>query len=287
MHIVNPVKAPPSSDLNVAQPVTFETIRRAKRFSEERLDITLVSVQYEEDLNVVPEYFIKASNLKRSFRDIASNSGDAKKLPLVRDILQAGFDHSEPNSYLIYSNVDIAVQPYFYDFVYSQIKKGHDAFVVNRRTISSKLTEIADIAEMYSCHGEPHPGYDCFIFKRELFHEMILGNICIGIQYIGLALYVNLKLKAKKFHEFDQVQATFHIGNDKSWKESPGMYEEHNKKEFDKIVSILRTQYHKDVDIVINSAFPSAKLSHKEEHVSIGSKSIIKRLLKKMKKDVR
>ena len=238
VHVINPVKVPSSSDLFVAQPVTFETIRRAKEFSQERLGITLLSVGYEEDLDVVTEDFIKTPNILRSFRDVV-NMNEAKKLPIIRDILQAAYDHSEPDSYLIYSNVDIAVQPYFYDFLAFTIRKGYDAFVINRRTISKDHTKIEEISKMYSEIGTAHPGYDCFIFHKELFPNMVLNDLCIGAAGIGLGLFINLYMLSNKFEIFNKEHLTFHIGDDKNWKDQT-MEKNHNSNELGKIIFNFR-----------------------------------------------
>ena len=269
VHIINPVKAPPSSDLNVAQPVTFETLRRARRFSEKTASVQLLSAQYQEDIDMVPDDFIKTQNLKRSLRDLIHEK-EAKRLPLIKDIIQRVYDNGDSGDYIIYSNVDIAVQPYFYEFIITQIKRGYDAFVINRRTIPEKFGKLEDIPIMYSCMGDPHPGYDCFVFDRNYYPEFILENICIGIQYVGLVLYVNLKLIAKNFKEFNKEHITFHIGNDKSWKERPSFYKEHNEREFHKIINKLKINYN-NVESVINDAFPLINLNNIEAIAKVKS----------------
>ena len=45
-HIINPFIVGKSSDLFVAQPLTFETMRIAKEFARDRADVTLFSAQY-------------------------------------------------------------------------------------------------------------------------------------------------------------------------------------------------------------------------------------------------
>ena len=42
-HIINPVQAGVSSDLHTAQPVTFESMKRAKDFAAEKIKDTVVS----------------------------------------------------------------------------------------------------------------------------------------------------------------------------------------------------------------------------------------------------
>ena len=56
-HIINPVKVKDTSDLFVAQPITFETMRKAKEFAGEKLAVELFTTQYPEDHEIIPDYF--------------------------------------------------------------------------------------------------------------------------------------------------------------------------------------------------------------------------------------
>ena len=58
LHIVNPVKIGPQSDLFKAQPITFESMRRAAEYNKE-VQVELLSTQYPEDEEIIPEYFIQ------------------------------------------------------------------------------------------------------------------------------------------------------------------------------------------------------------------------------------
>jgi hypothetical protein len=48
-HIINPVIVEPTSDLYVAQPVTFETMRIARDFATGQVAVKLLTTQYPED----------------------------------------------------------------------------------------------------------------------------------------------------------------------------------------------------------------------------------------------
>ena len=65
-HIINPVKVSEASDLFVAQPVTFETMRRAKQFAGNEIEVNLITTQYPEDHSIIPEFFTKTKDLDRS-----------------------------------------------------------------------------------------------------------------------------------------------------------------------------------------------------------------------------
>ena len=214
-HIINPVVVNKSSDLFAAQPVTFETLKTAREFAGGRVTVELFSVQYPEDRVLVPEGFKLTPDLDRSVLDIADFS-IKRKLPLITDILNRLYYASEAD-YLIYTNVDIALMPYFYVAVNNIIESGYDAFTINRRTIPKEHNENRIVA-MYAEIGGPHPGHDCFVFKRNLFPKFKLGTACIGAGRFGKVLITNLICHSDKFKVFKDKHLTFHLGDDRNWK---------------------------------------------------------------------
>ncbi|QXD23951.1 hypothetical protein F7C95_18880 [Opitutia bacterium ISCC 51] len=58
-HIINPIVASPHSDLGVAQPITFESMLRAKNAAADTVDVELLVTVYEEDQSAVPGFFNK------------------------------------------------------------------------------------------------------------------------------------------------------------------------------------------------------------------------------------
>lgn len=215
-HIINPVSVGPGSDLFVAQPVTFETMRVARKFSAEQVQVDLFSAQYAEDVSLVPADFTKTENLTHSVLDL-SDFREQRKLPLVNDILSRLYETSDAE-YFIYTNVDIALMPHFYSAVATLLRGGLDGLVINRRTIPDIYKDKAHIPLMYSMPGEPHGGFDCFVFRREVFPEFLLGDLCVGIGGVGRLLMVNVLVHAKRFSLIGDAHLTFHIGDDMSWK---------------------------------------------------------------------
>jgi hypothetical protein len=139
--------------------------------------------------------------------------------------------------YFIYTNVDIALMPFFYDTVYDIIHKGYDAFIINRRTISNEHILSSDLHYMYAEAGTIHPGLDCFIFKKDFLHSFQLGKICIGAGFIGAAMLGNLIAFSTKMKIFRDLHATFHIGDDGIWKQDK--FQEYTKFNYDELVPIL------------------------------------------------
>jgi len=229
-HIINPVKVDQTSDLYIAQPVTFETMRAAKIFAEGKLEVELLAICYHEDSSIVPDYFIKLEDLGGTILDIIKPE-KKRKLPLIKNILDRAYNYSDAD-YFVYSNVDIAPMPQFYIVIKKIIEQGFDAFVINRRTVTKNYTDIKDILLMCSAVGESHPGFDCFVFRREIYKNFYMGNACVGANWIGRVLITNLIANAKKFKIIDDLHLTFHIGDDRSWKHSDYYdYDRHNEKE--------------------------------------------------------
>lgn len=235
-HIVHPVVVGPSSDLTVAQPITFETMRIAREFAAGKIDVEQFYTKYADENPSIPAGFSKVPDIDRSIADIA-NFSHKRKLALIKDILDRLYNATDAE-YLIYTNVDIALMPQFYVAVDQMIEQGYDALVINRRSISKDYTEPQDIPLMYTQVGKPHPGSDCFVFKRSVYPDYQLGMSFIGSGRIGLIMAINLYYNANRFRQFRDVHLTFHVGNDAVWR-SDDLREEmvHNNNEFKSILS--------------------------------------------------
>jgi len=214
-HIINPVNVSEISDLFLAQPVTFKTMQVAKEFSLPSCQVELFAAVFPEDRSIVPDSFTVTADLDRSVLDLG-NFRVKRKLPVLRDILDRLYDASNAD-YFIYTNTDIGLQPYFYVLVNNIIQNGIDAFIINRRTIAKEPALIKDLPMIYSQAGQPHPGHDCFIFRREIYPEFILNDACLGVMFIGKILAWNLAAFSRNFFEFKDLHASFHLGDDRIW----------------------------------------------------------------------
>lgn len=227
-HVVNPVKMAPSSDLYIAQPVTFESMRIAQHLAATlSLDVELCAVNFPEDDEIVPPFFGSRKHLERSVLDV-NRFSIPRKLPLIKDILDRATVATEAE-YIIYSNVDIAVVPHFYLSLASIANEGWDAFMITRRTLSKDYTAASEIWRMYADIGDQHPGNDCFIFRREDYVHYDLGEACIGARGFAKVLGINLIIHAERFQHFKNLHLTFHIGDDRIWSgDKYADYSKHN-----------------------------------------------------------
>jgi len=242
-HIINPVRVDSTSDLYIAQPITFATMKTARDFSRGAVDVNLYAIQYRDEERItLPPDFIRVPDLTRSIADLKLFQ-HKRRLPLIKDILDALYKSSQAD-YYIYTNVDIALQPYFYQSISRIVAQGHDAFVINRRTISNRYGSIEEIPLMYAEIGEPHPGYDCFVFRRGMYPQFKLGIICIGTAWIGRALLANMVAGSGKFKEFRKKHLTFHLGDSLQWRrEEYHDYFQENLTEYKTIYRQLESEH--------------------------------------------
>lgn len=240
-HIVNPVVVDETSDLFIAQPITFRTMETARWTARERINVGLFTAQYAEDRPLIPKSFVSTPDLTRSVMDVATFR-HARKLPLLRDVLDRLYEATDAE-YLIYTNVDIGLVPAFYVAVDTFIDEGHDAFTINRRTISDRFRSIREIPQMYReiLEGQPHPGNDCFVFRRDAYPKYELGNVCLGMNWVGKTLLNSMAHHARSFKKYADPQITFHIGDRRDWHSKQwNDYRDHNTREMTRTYFQLR-----------------------------------------------
>lgn len=226
-HIINPVKVSESSDLFHAQPMTFQSMIESKKYALERIhgmhviknpydSIELLAAYFEEDEELITDHFIKTTPLKSSLLDVITPR-KPRKLPFIKDILDKAAERCTNEDYIIYSNVDIALTKEFYTKVIQYIELGHDAIIVNRITMpsydSQSLQWFLDNIHV----GRKHPGYDCFILRKDVYQKFILGKIVVGVNWIGEVLLRNVLRYSHNPIILTSPYMTFHMGDDLAW----------------------------------------------------------------------
>jgi hypothetical protein len=228
-HIVNLFQPSDTSDLKLAQEVTVASMLKAKEECS-TATVELLSANTKEDEVAVPEGFIATKFLKRD----VSNLGAFQKprpFPILKDILDRLYNESDAE-YLIFTNVDIGVQPNFYSKIVEIIESGHDAFIINRRRIPAKFSSVTELELMYAEKGRKHPGFDCFVFHRDLYPKFSLAEVCTGVPFIGITLAQNIFCFAKNPKVFTEEHLTFHIGMEVFKGRAPKEYLSYNRKQF-------------------------------------------------------
>ena len=238
-HIINPVKLPDDHELMKAQRVTFASMLRAKKHA--KTEVELCTAQYPEDHSIISDGFVVLSDLDRSIQDLGEFKS-SKKLPLIDDIIQKAKDETQAE-YVIYTNVDIAVMPHFYEAVVSYLNDGYDALIINRRRIRPDLNQVEDLPRIYSEVGKSHPGFDCFVIKKDLIEKFRLGRIMVGIPFIGVALAHNIFAHAENYRLLEKHHLTIHIGEMVMPKRDKEFYL-FNRKEFHQVYAELKPHLH-------------------------------------------
>ncbi|MDP1926752.1 MAG: hypothetical protein Q8K57_18430 [Thiobacillus sp.] len=276
-HIINPFPGPEDSEHGIASKITYESLRIAAEKARK------CGIQVEVNAIVLPgdEIAIKppaqlAGHLGRTVQDIRPLSPQ-RPFPLISDILQLGAESSNCD-YLIFTNMDIAVQPDFYLQLHEIIEKRFEPgtpFTVYRRNISSHYSRIEQLPEMYGQPGQVAYGYDCFVFPKSYVSQLDLGNCCIGAAHFDYLLFIALDaVSGFRVKRINDLPLTFHIGNDIAWS-SQINYIEHNLTE--SLAAIQRM--HKHFDVPKNSNFAQMERSHFLPNARIDS-----RLLRKLKR---
>lgn len=235
-HVVNPVNAKPPSDLFIAQPITYDSMRNA--WSE---GVEQCVVYYPEDYTDAVDDFTQLRPLGRSVLDL-KKFNVPRKLPLFNDMLNRVVDETDAD-YIIQTNCDIALMPHFYQFVRRQIEKGYRSFIINKRIIPAHYKSPDDLPEMYCELGTAHNGYDCFVFPREDYKNYDLGEVCMGTPWSEGTLAASM-VAAGECTVFKNAHATFHVGDSRTWLD-PKLtdYRIHNTNE---VARVMKKFYEKD-----------------------------------------
>ena len=242
-HIINSVNVPEDSDLGRAQPVTFKTLLRSKSISKYKDSIEHYVVGYEGDYDHVPSGFVHLPELERSVLDVGKFNVQ-RKLPLIGDIFNS-IDGQVDLDWIVYSNVDIAVMPYFYDYLFDHLKRVDSTrcLVINRRVVEEVPEGL--LSSYYSQVGKRHPGFDCFVIPMSLISKFNLDLVCLGGNFLGRAILCNLYSFADEVKILEDSHLTFHIGDDGAWLNRVNSeFDTHNKECIYRLIDSLA----KDVD---------------------------------------
>jgi hypothetical protein len=218
-HILNPFSTKVGSPHEAANRVTWQTLRVAHSQARAHgLSVECKSVIFPEDEAAVDAPTTTIAYLNRSVQDIKQLSPH-RAFPLIADLLSIGAA-DETSTHIIFSNMDIAVQPHFYlalRDLYSGPLEREVPFTVPRLNIDEKLVN-GTLEQMYQASGPIGVGFDCFVLPRELVSKLDLGACCIGAPHFDQLLLIELDVlsghKAKRL--YDQ-RLTFHFGNDIAW----------------------------------------------------------------------
>ena len=226
-HIISPVFVQPGnrSYLDIAQPITFQTMLDAQKIAHEtgNIQVSLYTAQYEEDRCIIPVGFNITSDLTISSCSVMKSGKITIKLPLMGDIIARLYANSDAE-YFIYTNVDISLRPDFYVKIANYLRTGYDSICVHRKDVPTKKQDIILDISNYELvlNTAPfcgdHPGHDCLIFRRDIVPKMKFNRVFVGFPPVGAVLKCQITRNSNKFLELkSSTNLTFHLGRDVAW----------------------------------------------------------------------
>ena len=238
-HVINTVGPDAPDRLLVPQRLTLDSIARAISITDSKFAVEVVAVSIPEDPTPL-QWMTRGPELHRSLLDLGDFPG-APQLPLLADLLK-GFDADGAWDLGIFTNLDIAVQPLFYDLVGGIADRGFDAFTINRRVVDSG-PHGPELVWVSAQVGKPHPGFDCFAFTPSVLAKVDVSDVVVGAPFVGRAFVANLYLAAERYHSFTDLHATFHLGADEHWLDGTNAIIGHNFSAMSTIVKRLASEY--------------------------------------------
>lgn len=235
-HIVNPYQVTLGSEDDIVQQKTLESIRVARDYVKGFITVDTIAKVDEKELDYFKSSFsesdILVAPLERLSNDLDTQFNVSRRLPLLNDLITVPkfmADNISDEDYIIFTNMDICLQPYFYAEVGRLITRGYSCFVINRKTIDKELLN-RPLTEAYIADGDLHIGHDCFVLPAKLLKKFHIKEHILGIGFVFRPFLLNCILHSDNFHEFENVYMTFHYGDDMTWKnEKYADYLEHNK----------------------------------------------------------
>ena len=192
------------------QYLTMSSMETARDLAESfDIEVNFNACLYEKS-QMRPTAEFREWYLKRSSYEVGIFD---KKIPFIHEIFHIfkGIDYRYSPDIFVYSNADIILAPHFYTSL-PFILKNRDAATILRTTIGKGLIQN-------------HPGYDCFVFRKELLSKIKLPkNVFLGYPPVGNCVFDALRAAALP-HNFNIIPSewrlTFHAGDDKQWENHP------------------------------------------------------------------
>jgi hypothetical protein len=212
-HVIPTVGPSAPAELVQAQELTLRSVERALRCVGDGVEVEVRAVRFRDE-PIDCEWVTDCPTLDRSVLDLGEFEV-TRRLPLLSDVLAALGDPSDYDVAVV-TNVDIAVQPLFYELVAEIADEGHDAFSITRRTVQPRFRG-SSLARFSTAEGTLHPGHDCFVMSSEIVERLIPCDVALGVRWVARTLLWQLQLNAENYRNFGDLHATFHVGDDRVW----------------------------------------------------------------------
>lgn len=232
VHLFNCYGKSQDGALDNEQRHVLDSMRQAARsYAEEGGGVTFVVTCEDKDEALVPPDFKMRKPIKRRASDLPE-FGSLPPLPFLFDVLDAAVsDNAEPSEFVVYTNFDIVLQPFFYRFLHHFLSGGYDSIIVNRRTVDASSVGAPTFVAQAEV-GVAHPGMDCFVFPRAWLDSFARNEAITGVGLVMRSLLYNLVAKSKRLLFLSCTNLTLHYGDDRPWSATNfKAAEEHNADE--------------------------------------------------------
>jgi hypothetical protein len=242
--VINPFRSTAGHQHDRAQRVTFHALRTAQTLAAANgVAVDCCAAIYEDDVDVVPPWMRAVASLSVSIDDLGTFQKH-RRLPRLADVLAAVPVAAPDATHVIYTNVDIALQPDFYIRVAGLLAScgaGVPAFTVTRRILGDHYRDESEYPLMCADPGIPHPGYDCFVFPVSYLPHLRLADVCLGVYWFDMLLLANLDaLSRHRMVVLKGQRWTFHIGDDASGWGARGELADFNQRQCERGLQQLR-----------------------------------------------
>lgn len=137
----------------------------------------------------------------------------SQKLPMIGDILNTANQVCNDNDYVCYMNSDIIVPYWFFDFLASSIRTHpkNTGFIINRKDILNSTFSFSEDTGYLAMRY--HPGFDCFIFPKNILGTSYFGRCTVGFPPIGALLATNMLANLDEVKLINDSVVTLHRGD--------------------------------------------------------------------------
>jgi len=235
-HVVNPFDPGNSSEHKQAQRVTLASISHASALAAAQgIAVEVVCAVFPED-----EAHVRREPLQCLLERLNVSAATALpqfrhpvRLPFLNMLLYAGYSRGS-GKYLIYTNIDIGLQPPFY------LKLARQMQVMPGVPISSIREEFEHVDPAFGVEhaiarrgtGLQHPGHDCWAFPREWVPRLILGFTLVGVSMVATSLMQALHALSGCRMSLLSPKLTFHFVDGDSVVKHPSNQRARNDKIF-------------------------------------------------------
>lgn len=137
----------------------------------------------------------------------------SQRFPMIGDILRSAGSVCETDDYLCYVNSDINLTYWFFDLVSMLIGTHREGtgFIINRKDL---VDVDADLTSGEGFHESIyHPGFDCFVFPRQLLESAHFGTCTVGYPPIGALVATNMLHLLPEVRLLSDSLITWHRGD--------------------------------------------------------------------------